>query len=257
MSPRGSVRDNEDPKFMSQDAPADPDAVRRDPDLTGVAAEVIEAPVARKAEDTLRFEVLHEVPFCFYRFADGDYLRRLKEVCLAAEPDILKLPVSEKWSQEQKEIGRQQMGTTARFPFYNMFLLRDVAMVHLFRAVQQSYLAMISRLGVDRAPTWIQCWQNILRTRETLHVHAHNYFMHGHVTVTTPGSNTGYVFDDGARVEIRNEPGLLTLIGKPGVRHYTTPCDASEPRISIAFDLCREPHMSNELLGKQTFIPLM
>ena len=219
--------------------------------------ETIRAPVARKAEDSLRFDVLHEVPFCFYRFADSDFIRRLKEVCLAAEPGILELPVSKKWSEEQARLGKSQMGTTARFPFYNMFLLRDIALVHVFRAIQQSYLAMSAQLQIDRSPVWVQCWQNILRTRETLHVHAHNYFMHGHLTVTTPGSSTGYVFDDGAQVEIENEPGLLTLIGRSGVKHYTTPCDASEPRISMAFDLCREPHMSNDVLNHQMFIPLM
>lgn len=243
---------------MSQGVPTDPGALPRDASgITGADIEVMRAPVARKAEDALRFEVLHDVPFCFYRFASEDFVRRLTEVCLAAEPDILKLPVSKKWANEQQEIGRQQMGTTARYPFYNMFLLRDVVMVHVFRAIQQSYLAMSARLQIEHKPVWIQCWENILRTRETLHIHAHNYFMHGHLTVKTPGSNTGYVFDDGARVEIENEPGLLTLIGKPGVQHYTTPCDSAEPRISIAFDLCREPHITNDLLNKQTFIPLM
>ncbi len=243
---------------MSQGVPTNPGAHAREvsgsPEAT---VDVMRAPVARKAEDSLRFEILHDVPFCFYRFANADFSRRLEQVCLAAEPAILELPVSEKWSQEQTRLGKNQMGTTARYPFYNMFLLRDIALVHVFRAIQQSYLAMSARLQIDRAPVWVQCWQNILRTKETLHVHAHNYFMHGHLTVTTPGSNTGYMFDDGAQVEIENEPGLLTLIGKSGVRHYTTPCDASEPRISIAFDLCREPHMSNDVLDRQMFIPLM
>lgn len=243
---------------MSQGIPTDTDMLAGETTgTTQTPVEVIRAPVAREAGDPLCFEVLHDVPFCFYRFADGNFLRRLQHVCLAAEPEILELPVSEKWSREQERLGKQQTGTTARYPFYNMFLVRDVAMVHIFRAIQQSYVAMSRQLKLDSAAVWIQCWQNILRTRETLHVHAHNYFMHGHLTVTTPGSSTGYIFDDGVRVEIENEPGLLTLIGKPGVRHYTTPCEASEPRITIAFDLCREPHMNNDVINRQMFIPLM
>ncbi len=226
-------------------------------DLSAAAPRVIRAPGESKQEDSLFFDVLHDVPFCFYRFADQKFTSRLTEICLGAEADILKLPVSKKWAMEQERLGREQMGTTARFPFYNMFLIQDVAMIRIFRAIQQCYMTMANQLRFDRAPVWVQCWQNILRTRETLHVHAHNYFMHGHLTVTTPGSSTGYVFDDGARVEIQNEPGLLTLIGRAGVKHYTTPCDASEPRISIAFDLCREPHMNNDLMQKQTFIPLL
>lgn len=244
---------------MSQGAPTGPGTTTQDElrDFADSPPDVIRAPGAIKQEDSLYFDVLHDVPFCFYRFADPAYLSRLEEICLGAEADILKLPVSKKWAMEQERLGREQMGTTARFPFYNMFLIRDVAMIRIFRAIQQSYMTMANQLRFDRAPVWVQCWQNILRTRETLHVHAHNYFMHGHLTVTTPGSNTGYVFDDGARVEIMNEPGLLTLIGRAGVKHYTTPCDGNEPRISIAFDLCREPHMSNDLLSKQTFIPLL
>ena len=81
--------------------------------------------------------------------------------------------------------------------------------------------------------------------------------MHGHLTVATPGSNTGYDFDNGETVEIENEPGLLTLIGRAGVMHYTTPNPSTEPRISIALDLCREPKLNNLTMVRHTFIPLL
>ena len=67
----------------------------------------------------------------------------------------------------------------------------------------------------------------------------------------------GYEFDNGDIVEIKNEPGLLTLIGQSGVMHYTTPNPSDEPRISIAFDLCREPQVTNQALSRHTFIPLL
>ena len=81
--------------------------------------------------------------------------------------------------------------------------------------------------------------------------------MHGHLTVATPGSNTGYEFENGDAIEIKNEPGLLTLIGRAGVMHYTTPNPTDEPRISMAFDLCRVPEMNNGTLNRHTFIPLL
>jgi len=58
-------------------------------------------------------------------------------------------------------------------------------------------------------------------------------------------------------VEVENERGLLTLIGRAGVMHYTTPNPSDEPRISIAFDLCREPDLNNETLNRHTFAPLL
>ncbi len=105
------------------------------------------------------------------------------------------------------------------------------------------------RRGSSAAPRMISApWRN---------KQAHNFFMHGHLTVVTPGSRTGYQFDNGEVVEIENEPGLLTLIGRTGVMHYTTPNPSDQPRISIAFDLCRAPHMNNDTLNRHTFIPLL
>ena len=44
-----------------------------------------------------------------------------------------------------------------------------------------------------------------------------------------PGG-TRDLFDDGARVEVESEPGPLTRIGKPGVRHDTKPCEKPPSR---------------------------
>ena len=63
--------------------------------------------------------------------------------------------------------------------------------------------------------------------------------------------------EEAESVEIKNEPGLLTLIGRAGVMHYTTPNPTDEPRISMAFDLCRVPEMNNGTLNRHTFIPLL
>ena len=39
--------------------------------------------------------------------------------------------------------------------------------------------------------------------------------------------------------------------------HYTTPNPCDQPRISIAFDLCRGPQVTNQALSRHTFIPLL
>jgi hypothetical protein len=226
---------------------------------TAAPPRIIAAPWSNKAAagDSLDVEVIGDVPFCFYRFTDRLFLERLREICLAAEADILKLPVAGNWDREQSDQEMQQFGTTSRFPFYNMLLLKDVAMIHIFRAIQRCYITMAERQKLDRSPVWVQCWENVLRRDGHLHKHAHKFFMHGHLTVVTPGSRTGYEFENGEVVEIENEPGLLTLIGKPGVMHYTTPNPSDQPRISMAFDLCRSPHMNNDTLNRHTFIPLL
>jgi len=220
---------------------------------------VIAAPGRGKpaAGDSLDYEVIGGVPFCFYRFNNPAYIEHLRELCLAAEADILKLPVADNWDSEQSDQEMQQYGTTSRFPYYNMLLLRDVSVIHIFRAIQRCYMTAAERQGLDMSPVWVQCWENVLRRDGHLHKHAHNFFMHGHLTVATPGSRTGYEFENGECVEIENEPGLLTLIGQAGVMHYTTPNPSNEPRISLAFDLCRGSDMNNDKLNRHTFIPLL
>lgn len=225
----------------------------------GAAARIISAPCGTKPDvgDTLDYDVIGDVPFCFYRFRHAPLMDHLRKLCLAAEEEILKLPVADHWEQEQSDQDMRQFGTTARFPYYNMLLLKDTALIHVFRAVQRCYMTMVEQLGLDQAPVWIQCWENVLRRDGHLHKHAHDFFMHGHLTVATPGSRTGYEFDNGEAVEIENEPGLLTLIGRAGVMHYTTPNPIEEPRISMAFDLCLEPQLDNNILDRHTFIPLL
>jgi hypothetical protein len=228
-------------------------------DAKSAEPRIISAPRGKESttDDTLDFEVIGGVPFCFYRFNNRAYVNHLREVCLNAEADILKLPVADNWDREQSDQEMQQYGTTSRFPFYNMLLVRDVAMIYIFRAIQRCYMTVADHRGLERSPVWVQCWENVLRRDGHLHKHAHNFFMHGHLTVATPGSRTGYEFESGELVEIENEPGLLTLIGRAGVMHYTTPNPSHEPRISIAFDLCRVPHMDNDTLNRHVFIPLL
>jgi len=225
----------------------------------GASPRVISAPSRDKPAvgDSLDYEVIGGVPFCFYRFTDASFIAHLQAVCLAAEEGILKLPVAGNWDHEQSDQEMQQYGTTSRFPYYNMLLLQDTAMINIFRAIQRCYMTAAEQQGLDRSPVWVQCWENVLRRDGHLHKHAHNFFMHGHLTVATPGSHTGYEFENGETLEIRNEAGLLTLIGKPGVMHYTTPNPSDQPRISLAFDLCRAPHMNNDTLNRHTFIPLL
>lgn len=220
---------------------------------------VISAPCRNKPTDgdSLDLETIGGVPFCFYRFSSRPFMEHLREVCMAAEESIMKLPVADHWEKEQSDQEMRQFGTTSRFPYYNMLLLQDVSVIHIFRAIQRCYMTMAEHRKLDRSPIWVQCWENVLRRDGHLHKHAHDFFMHGHLTVATPGSCTGYEFDNGDIVEIKNEPGLLTLIGQSGVMHYTTPNPSDQPRISIAFDLCREPQVTNQALTRHTFIPLL
>ena len=119
---------------------------------TSAAPRVISAPCRNKpAEgDSLDFEVIGGVPFCFYRFTDRAFMEHLRELCLAVEGDIMKLPVADNWDAEQSDQEMQQFGTTSRFPYYNMLLLEDVSVIHIFRAIQRCYLTAAEHQGLDQ-----------------------------------------------------------------------------------------------------------
>ena len=88
------------------------------------APRVISAPCRNKpaSGDSFDFDTIGGVPFCFYRFTSRPFMEHLREVCLAAEESILKLPAADHWEKEQSDQEMRQFGTTSRFPFYNMLL---------------------------------------------------------------------------------------------------------------------------------------
>ena len=208
-------------------------------------------------QDHCEYRLIHGIPFAFYRFADSAWVDRMREICLAAEPAILELPIASAWKNDAESGNIGYTGTTARYHAYNVLLMRHTEVIHLFRAIQNAYFKIAMQLGLDQKPVWVQCWQNVIRTEQSLHPHSHPYEMHGHLTIQADGTQTVYVFDDGRELQFDNQPGMLTLIGNGGLTHYTTPNKSNQPRISIAFDLCRGADMSDEALALQKFIPLL
>ena len=61
---------------------------------------VISAPCRNKpaSGDSLGFDAVGGLPFCFYRFTSRPFMERLREVCLAAEESILELLVADHYT---------------------------------------------------------------------------------------------------------------------------------------------------------------
>jgi hypothetical protein len=67
---------------------------------SSAAPRVISAPCRNKPAggDSLDFDAIGGLPFCFYRFTSRPFMERLREVCLAAEGSILKLLVADHYT---------------------------------------------------------------------------------------------------------------------------------------------------------------
>ena len=59
--------------------------------------------------------------------------------------------------------------------------------------------------------------------------------------MTVHTRNTSTIYGDRDEIDIRNEAGLMTVIGKDRVPHFVTPYrESTGARVSIAFDVVSE-----------------
>lgn len=174
------------------------------------------------------------VPMGFYRIEDKSMLPKYRDYILQKEQELMKLNLT--WENEDNS------PTSARYKNYNflgdnkLFMYDDEVPAH-FRAELKKHLdEFYQRLGWPKQKRWLQCWVNIHRKGHFLRMHTHDDCkMSGHMTITCNNSRTTYVTSQ--FVEILNEPGIITFIGKDKFPHGTSMVEDDEPRISVAFDL--------------------
>lgn len=174
------------------------------------------------------------VPIGIYYFEDPSKLDDLRDYILSKETQLLKLERT--WKSDDNS------PTSARYKSYN-FLGDEVLFPYtdeiptLFRSfLKRKVDQFYQDLNWPLKKRWLQCWVNIHHRGQNLKLHTHkDCKLSGHLTVTCTNSRTHYVSD--AYMEVVNEPGMLTLIGRELFPHGTSSVESDEPRISIAFDL--------------------
>lgn len=115
----------------------------------------------------------------------------------------------------------------------------------LRRQVLTKYCEFMTLTGVRRRRCWLHSWVNIHHSGQSIAAHAHNAgpycYLSGHVSVQCAGTSTIYLHPLNTlnQVIIHDSPnvvGKLSLF-QQSIPHYTTPHEAKDPRITIAFDL--------------------
>lgn len=168
------------------------------------------------------------VDFQFAYFKNSDALKQLAETAMDLEKDIVSLKKT--WKDDTDN------PTTSRYGSYNLLKVERPCIRALADFLREQCLCYLEQRNDRSADYWIQCWINIHRKGQSLHQHRHlGYRLHGHMTVAAENTNTYYGPDD--EICIKNEPGLLTIIGEDDVLHRVSANPSEHPRISIAFDV--------------------
>lgn len=168
----------------------------------------------------------------FYQFSQ-DEVAKITKILLEKESWILEQNLT--WNEENDN------STTARYKSYNVLNFEGMEGLRFFLkdALDQFY----KEAGwLQTEKRWVQCWANVQRKGQYLKMHTHKGCkLFGHITIACEGTRTTY-YNEGY-FELKNSPGLLTIVGREGVPHQTSVVQSEDkPRISIAFDLCESSH---------------
>jgi hypothetical protein len=181
------------------------------------------------------------VPLFTEQFANATVNEQIRDLVLSREAQL-------KRSIEPVPISGIADGLTARWHGFNVFAWQEPCMTAFRAFVKAAYLNFLSETRAPRRRAYIQGWANVVRTGENLTAHAHDQgphsYLSGNYCVAAHGTATVYfppylykgAPDLRTALTLPNQPGVLTLFPS-GIFHATTPNQAPEPRISLAFDI--------------------
>jgi hypothetical protein len=190
---------------------------------------------------------------------DIDSTVSMGERILASEKDILAIPVPEinakaSWGSNYTE--RPDNWITARLPYYNFLDGNDEEVVAFRNFIHNSYLEYQKGLGNPIFKVYVHGWVNIIRQGEqiTPHNHANAHvtapeetsYISGNFCVRADNTSTNYrsPYIHNAWKSIPNNAGDLVLFPS-FVFHNTSVNVATEPRLSLAFDIITEQVYNN------------
>ena len=166
------------------------------------------------------------IPFGIYHYPHST--DELARIVMAHEEMILRLESD--WKNHDSH-----SPSSARYREYNFLTFPGTKDFKQFlhHTIDDYYRRLNWALPTHR---WLQCWVNIHREGQHLKPHVHaGCKLSGHLTLACHSTRTTYF--NQMTLDIENEPGLMTLIGREKVPHQTTPVEGKDIRISVAFDV--------------------
>lgn len=182
---------------------------------------------------------------------DIESTKRIGDIILASEQEILNIDVPEinaKASWGSNYTQRPDNWITARLPYYN-FLDRTDAEIQSFKKfIYESYLSYQKEMGNPILEVYVHGWVNIVRNNEQITAHNHanahvtasekHSYISGNFCVRADNTSTNYrsPYLHNTWKSIPNVAGDLVLFPS-FVFHNTSVNHATEPRLSLAFDI--------------------
>ena len=172
--------------------------------------------------------------------------RKLRDLILRMEEQLLK-------ASRARPVAGLEDGVTTRWLAYNLFAWKHDEVRPLKNAVAEAYRVFLNSSRHRRWKNSAQCWANILRVRQSLTPHVHNYLpeasINGTVSLTNVDTETILIFPfplwaryakrQYERFSLRTTLGQMIVM--PGwLAHMTTPVPDGQTRVTLGFDIAKE-----------------
>jgi hypothetical protein len=155
---------------------------------------------------------------------------------------------------ESVKIAGLDQGLTTKWYTYNFLSIKNKAVSQLREFINSEVRNYMQDLGHEEDKLYVQSWANLLKNEKILKPHSHTgpySYISGVFFIKTIASSTRYYLPFDRRIpgvedfyetelEIKNVEGGL-IIFPSFIEHSTTPSPKKFERITVAFDVLREP----------------
>lgn len=185
---------------------------------------------------------------------DIELTKRIGDLILASEESILAIPVPEinaKASWGSNYTTRPDNWITARLPYYNFLDSKEHDILSFKNFIYESYVAYQKGMQNPTFNVYVHGWVNIIRNNEQITAHNHanahvaasedHSYISGNFCVRADNTSTNYrsPYLHNTWKSVPNVAGDLVLFPS-FVFHNTSVNQATEPRLSLAFDIITE-----------------
>jgi len=174
---------------------------------------------------------------------------KIKDIVLSKEKDIIsKYQLNKSKVNIDGYTGLGPNSLTSRYDSYNCLLWEEEEIQKLKKQILINYIKFLKDVNVEREPTRIQCWANVMRKGDQIGKHLHSIdewsYLSGNVTVACVESSTIYIdpinqINDSREYVSENKVGTISYF-QQNIPHYTTKHMGDSERITLAFDIVVE-----------------
>lgn len=190
---------------------------------------------------------------------NGINFDKIKRIILKKEKEIIKNYEPSSRASEDGYTGLGKDSLTARYEHFNILSWKDAEIQKLKKSILLQYIDFLNKLQINREPTKIQCWANVMRKGQSIKPHLHSFngwsYLSGHVVVACDETSTIYIdpinqINSPREYSSDNKVGNITFF-QQNIPHYTTKHKSDNERITIAFDifLSRTPSLSSNFIS--------